>query len=686
MIEITAENAEFLQSPQVVTPPKRYRRPLLIKSLVCVCGGAAVIEAKLMVTSLRAWNKRIPLLLFTRDDQVDELKDSVKDFDHITVEGVSESMIADAVASLSDVVINHGQYWSLGWIAMKMPAVERALELFGEGVLLVDADIIFTGKIPNLEWDADLVLSRHSHPGIASPDLWCGIFNAGMILFRDKFVVEEWHKLFVKGVGDFYEQGCLTTLARTVVTGEFPADWNWGGWRDESVRITKRRPLTYHIHLAEQSPPQGFYSGEIAALAEGVLSDIRRSSGAPDKIAFIHHSKAGGTSLMALLNEAGARGGWQCHGSPSDDRDWLPNELELFAEEGETRWSSHRRIVHNHRANWPSEVVKRWKSEGWVFIAVYRDLRERLCSLYSWNMENAEHKKVHGPAGDAESLDEFISLMLTDPRYFDEIAPHPDYELIDEWSDMGGMVELVMRVTGIPVEDIKENASDHLSWDEEVAQGNISQKTQQALAKHKVTKAWDKIAKQITPDPVYKDELAGGWLGGPGFCGPSTLQGAVDRPYFFKALAFFEEAWGKPPRVLEVGCGDLLWLDVIPPYNYTGMDLHPRESWKEVSPRRATLFQANAVNVPFPLCDIVVARQVFIHLSTDHILTIIEKSRKAGAKFLFASSVKGADNYNRQSKDESGYTLCGYVVDLEKPPFNLELFSDERNILTIFKL
>ena len=640
-----------------------------------------------MITSLRAWNPSIPVLLLTLEDQMDGLIERASKWQNIHVVGISQEKLDESITALTNVATPHGDFWNVGWIAAKMDVVSIALDRFGPGVLLVDADTIFTGKIPQTEWNAELVVSRHSAPAMPSFEIPAGMFNAGMILFYSTYVVRRWRALFESGAGGFYEQGCLSILAKEFVTNEFPADWNWGYWRSENLALSGRRPLMLHIHLSDDAPRTKEMVSVVDS-AEEVLRDIRRSSGAPDRIAFIHHSKAAGTSLMAMLKVAGARGGWQCldtGGSRSVYRDWLPNELDLFAEAGESLWADKRRIVHNHRGNWPSELVRRWKADGWVFISTYRDIRERICSLYEWNLHS---RFLTGKIKSAKNLDEFIQILLSDPFYIDDFALHPDHELIDLWgvAENGGLSDLVMAVTGIPSTDARENTTEHQSYREAVESGAISKKTAKLVEGHEATKEWDRIGEMLRSSTTgYQNELKRGWTGGPGVCGASSIYGPADKKILLTVIERLRAEILRAPEVLEIGCGDLVWLAGDPPPNYTGIDLHRRDSWDQISRRRATLIEADASKIPIPLCDLVIVRQVFIHLSTEKVLQILSRIKKSGAIMLLASSISGTDNLSRQTLG-TDFTLHGYEVDLEAAPFNLTRIAENPSGLVLFRV
>jgi len=701
MIEVTTADASTdktrtrPESPDV-TPDLQGAKlltagvPLRIKSIACVCGDDSVEEAELMVTSLRAWNATIPVLLLTDEVNKDEAKDRMARFEQVYVDVVAASQFDKIKSTLSGVARHPAGVWSVEWISLKMEVVHRALKRFGRGVLLVDADIIFTSRIPPLQWDADLVMSRHVGPAAPRDPLREAgplTFNAGMVLFGHHKVVDRWKQMFVTGVGGFYEQGCLPDLAREFVSDELPADWNWGFWRSEDLRASGRVPSSLHIHLADGATRQP-RDGGIRELAESTLLDIKRASGAPDRIAFIHHSKTAGASLMEMFVDAGRRGGWQCLDSwqpVSIGRDWLPEELASLKAVGESRWVNKRRIVHNHSLGWPPDLVKQWKDDGWVFVSLYRDIRDRLLSLYAWN---THHNFVQGDAKRATNLDDFIRLLLSDPEESAQLAPHPCYELIDHWGEAfhGGLSRLVLSVTGIDTAEAMCNTSNHDSWEGVIESGELSKKTMRLVEGHAYTATWDEIGKSLrSPTTSYQNELVRGWTGGQGICGTSPHNAQKDKEVLIRELERIKRDIGRTPDVLEIGCGDLLWLGGSFPPRYTGMDLHRRDSWNGVTPRQATLIEADASEVPLPACDVAIARQVFIHMATSRVSKILGAIRKSGARRLIASSVCGADNFARHTSGGS-FSLFGDPVDLEAEPFNLIRLSPQEWKFAVFEI
>src|SRR5690606_22336226 len=118
-----------------------------------------------------------------------------------------------------------------------------------------------------------------------------------------------------------------------------------------------------------------------------------------------------------------------------------------------------------------------------------------------------------------------------------------------------------------------------------------------------------------------------------------------------------EARLGRAPRVLEIGCGDLVWHGGSLPANYTGIDLHSRNTWG--AHPGATFLVGNAAIDDLPEADIAVARAVFIHLSNRAVAAVVKNVRRAGIPLLLATSRPDADNQNRQP-DGVDYSLRGY--------------------------
>lgn len=102
-----------------------------------------------------------------------------------------------------------------------------------------------------------------------------------------------------------------------------------------------------------------------------------------------------------------------------------------------------------------------------------------------------------------------------------------------------------------------------------------------------------------------------------------------------------------------------------------GLDLHARDTWNARGHRDGAAFiRGNAATSPLGRADIAIARQVFIHLSNQVILAILDNLRKHEIRWLLASTVPMGENVERLPAGQD-YSIDGYAVDLAVDPFNL---------------
>jgi hypothetical protein len=487
--------------PPVVGAQRLRSAPLRIEVVAVAVGGdRSAREALVMIETLRHFHPGVPVYVLAGAMAAEVLRAEPWGDDACILDEIDADELDALLEASQEAAQPHGDLWPLHWIAAKLEVLRRAIAAFpGRGVLLADADLIFTRRLPDLSWDADLVLSEHHGPLPDRLPPRSGIYNAGMVLCRDESVVDRWRELFATGVGGFYEQGCLEQLAREFVTDTFPGSWNWGNWRrTEDLAASGRVPAILHQHLerTREIPHRAESTRGIDGVAQRALTDIRTARQAPDKIAILHHAKAAGSSLAAMLSEAADRGGWQMLDSfawPAElGRDWLEPEIDGIERGSMFGMRGARHIVHNHACNWSPDRVERWIQQGWVFVSVYRPIRERLCSFFFWNQRA---RVLPGPIGECETLDEFLRLFLEDPRYLVDWAPHPCDALVEHWGTPATLPELVERVTGLEVAQREENASSNPGWEALCASGEIQKSTKALIAKHPQVKVWEKFAK-----------------------------------------------------------------------------------------------------------------------------------------------------------------------------------------------
>lgn len=480
---------------------------LCIEAVAVACGGKLSEELELFVRQFTFHNREMPLYVLTDEATAAALSDEVKSWIEV-LDVVSEEVLQ----SFSGSGPEQGRRWSRPWIGAKIEVLRRAVKKWGCGVLFCDSDLIFTGRIPDLEWDADVVLSTHRGP---FPDgaipAFHGRYNAGLLLTKHLAVVDQWRDYFVRGVGDFLEQQCLERFATDFVVDTFPAAWNWGGWRkQEDLSVSQRRPLILHTHIigpyqSVEMPPPSLRS--VKEQAREAVERREMSEGTPDKIAFIHFAKAAGTSMGLTLRTAVATERcYQWLGRVRFDgprhvpgtvvgRDYSPSELAAIAEGHYRALKSDRWIVHNHAQNWDEHSVSMMVDSGVELFAFYRPILDRLLSFHTWSRGLLAAKgwtPLLEPAGSARNFDEFLEAFLDD-RLFEPEWALPDWHgQINHWypAHSGGMIAACQDLFGLEIAPETRNASANSGWDQAVAEGSISKKWQKRTLEDPRVKAW----------------------------------------------------------------------------------------------------------------------------------------------------------------------------------------------------
>jgi len=117
-------------------------------------------------------------------------------------------------------------------------------------------------------------------------------------------------------------------------------------------------------------------------------------------------------------------------------------------------------------------------------------------------------------------------------------------------------------------------------------------------------------------------------------------------------------------RVLDAGCGDSLWTPEIPAA-YVGVDIASAaiERALERHPERTYLL-ADFCRDPLPFCDLVICRDALQHLSLLDGLSAVNNFRRAGARFLLATTTREISNVDVET---GGW----YETNLSGEPFFL---------------
>lgn len=482
--------------------PRQTSKPLRIGAISVVAIHDGAQELNLFLGQVRFYHPEFPVYVIADQEALDLLEDRFREDSRVIMDVLTQDQI-DRLASKVKAD-DHGPRWSVAGIACKFEVMKRAMRQFPkQGVLMCDVDLIFTRRLQATEWDADLVLSTHQGPLAVkeSPDLH-GTYNAGLVLCQDYRIIARWNQLYKDGVGGFYEQKCLEHLSEEFVTDVFPSSWNWGGWRHrENLTESKRNPPILHTHMEGKFASQG--PKFIKAKAQNAIETRKISETTPNRVLFAHVPKAAGTSFMTLHAKLQLERNYQVLDSWGSGlrRDWSPSELswmsqgKLFGQHGE-RW-----VAHNHIQNIPAERAQEFVNRGWVIVALYRPVRERLISLFYWGKDR-ERKGLPNPMGkkfeSTKTLDEFIPLVMSSHEEKNFVLPDW-HELITHWysADTDGIELAYEEIFSLDVTSPNANQSSSRGYDHAVKEGLISPGTLRMIESDQRVRDWDEIVKKV---------------------------------------------------------------------------------------------------------------------------------------------------------------------------------------------
>lgn len=123
-------------------------------------------------------------------------------------------------------------------------------------------------------------------------------------------------------------------------------------------------------------------------------------------------------------------------------------------------------------------------------------------------------------------------------------------------------------------------------------------------------------------------------------------------------------------KITDLGSGDFNWLRIIitEGLNYTGIDIVP-----ELIHKNNELYGSS--NIQFicadcsqeipPNADLVICRDVLVHLTNRDALKVIENIKKSGSKYLLTTTFNSV-------KNKKNYSGGWRAVNLEDEPFNFK--------------
>lgn len=122
--------------------------------------------------------------------------------------------------------------------------------------------------------------------------------------------------------------------------------------------------------------------------------------------------------------------------------------------------------------------------------------------------------------------------------------------------------------------------------------------------------------------------------------------------------------------ILDIPCGDFHWMSQVNlGVRYIGADIVPdlidanRRNYADTGERSFVVL--DLVRDTLPLVDLVICRDVFIHLSNSEIAAALANVRRSGAKYILAST------YPTLATNKEGQTGHWRWVNLQAAPFCL---------------
>ena len=142
--------------------------------------------------------------------------------------------------------------------------------------------------------------------------------------------------------------------------------------------------------------------------------------------------------------------------------------------------------------------------------------------------------------------------------------------------------------------------------------------------------------------------------------------------------------------ILDCACGDLNWIKTIdlPIHLYIGLDIVPEiiEKNKRSGMKNASFYVSDFVSDPLPCVDLILCKDVFIHLCNSDILKAIENFKKSGAKYLLVTNnFQIKENIDCNTGECRGMNFQISPFNFSKPIDNIEIGVADSN-LTLFKL
>lgn len=155
-------------------------------------------------------------------------------------------------------------------------------------------------------------------------------------------------------------------------------------------------------------------------------------------------------------------------------------------------------------------------------------------------------------------------------------------------------------------------------------------------------------------------------------------------PYVNKIIEHLKSYGSTKPRIVDLGCGDFNVGRQLIPYcsQYIGVDIVKdliRQHEMAHHPEHVSFCVLDMIKDELPDGDIALIRQVFQHLTNEHIIKILLKLKKYKVVFITEHHPTDSPKLIPNKNIRVGGFRCGANsgVYLDKPPFNIPASSLE---------
>lgn len=128
--------------------------------------------------------------------------------------------------------------------------------------------------------------------------------------------------------------------------------------------------------------------------------------------------------------------------------------------------------------------------------------------------------------------------------------------------------------------------------------------------------------------------------------------------------------------ILDIPCGDFNWMRLIDlsDLTYIGIDIvRPliEQNNRLYSNSKRKFLHLDVIKNNLPSCDLIICRDLLVHLSTKDIFSALRNFKKSGAKYLLTTTFTGSHRLTQNKEIESGawrpINLCGNPFSFPEP-------------------